>query len=55
MVSIENTGAPIPPDDLARLFEPFEQLDPPGPRAGSGLGLAVVQRIADRADYELAR
>ena len=47
VVSIENAGAPIPADELARLFEPFEQSHPPGPHAGFGLGLAVVKAIAD--------
>ena len=47
VISIENTGTPIPADELARLFEPFEQIHPPGPHAGLGLGLAVVKAIAD--------
>ncbi len=47
VVTIENTGTPIPADELARLFEPFEQIHPPGPDAGFGLGLAVVKAIAD--------
>jgi signal transduction histidine kinase len=47
VVTIENTGTLIPADELARLFEPFEQFHPPGPHAGLGLGLAVVKAIAD--------
>jgi signal transduction histidine kinase len=45
--TIENPGAPIPADELARLFKPFEQIQPPRPHAGLGLGLAVVKAIAD--------
>jgi len=47
VISIENTGTPIPADELARLFEPFEQIHPAAPHAGHGLGLAVVKAIAD--------
>jgi signal transduction histidine kinase len=47
VVSFENTGTPIPADELSRLFEPFEQVHPPGAHAGLGLGLAVVKAIAD--------
>jgi signal transduction histidine kinase len=47
VVTIENTGALIPAAELARLFEPFEQIHPQGPSAGLGLGLAVVKAIAD--------
>jgi signal transduction histidine kinase len=50
VVTIENTGTPIPADELGRLFEPFEQIHPPGPHAGLGLGLAVVKAIADAHD-----
>ncbi len=47
VVTVENTGTPIPADELARLFEPFEQIHPSRPHAGLGLGLAVVKAIAD--------
>jgi signal transduction histidine kinase len=44
-----NSGPPIPPQDLARVFEPFyrrpEQEDS---TPGWGLGLAFVKRIAER-------
>ncbi len=46
VVTIENTGTPILADELARLFEPFEQIGPTSPEAGLGLGLAVVKTIA---------
>ncbi len=49
LFTIENTGAPILADELARLFEPFEQRRSPRGRSstGFGLGLAIVKAIAD--------
>ena len=47
VVTIENTGTPIPGNELARLFEPFEQIHQLGHSTGLGLGLAVVKAIAD--------
>jgi len=50
---VANTGPVIPPDQLGRLFRPFQRMDPalrsPG---GLGLGLAIVSAIAaaHRAD-----
>jgi signal transduction histidine kinase len=48
-VSVGNTGPPVPPDQIQRLFEPFQRLG--GARThhdnGSGLGLSIVQAIAD--------
>ena len=45
---ISNTGTPIPPDQVDRLFEPFQRLG--GVRArngdGYGLGLSIVRAIA---------
>jgi signal transduction histidine kinase len=46
-LSIENTGAVIPPADVERLFEPFQRLDGRMRRTeGHGLGLAIVRAIA---------
>ena len=49
LVTIENSGPHICVDDVARLFQPFEQLSKSdtGPTTGLGLGLAVVKTIAD--------
>ncbi|MCX5813124.1 MAG: response regulator [Proteobacteria bacterium] len=41
LVSVNDTGAGIAPDDLARIFEPFYTKKVMG-RSGTGLGLAVV-------------
>ncbi len=46
-LSITNTSPPIPPDQLERLFEPFQRLaERTGHQNGHGLGLAIVQAIA---------
>jgi signal transduction histidine kinase len=46
-LTVANTGPVIPPDQLGRLFQPFQRMDParraPG---GLGLGLAIVSAIA---------
>jgi signal transduction histidine kinase len=46
-LAVVNTGPVIPPDQLDRLFRPFQRMDParrsPG---GLGLGLAIVSVIA---------
>ncbi|MGI8335724.1 sensor histidine kinase [Actinomadura scrupuli] len=47
-ISVRNTGPVIPPDQLARLFQPFQQLGGERIRhtGGHGLGLAIVHAIA---------
>jgi CheY-like chemotaxis protein/nitrogen-specific signal transduction histidine kinase len=47
--TVWDTGIGIAPDDLARLFQPFVQLDSRLAReyAGTGLGLALVGRMVD--------
>jgi CheY-like chemotaxis protein len=43
---VEDTGCGIPPEHLAKVFEPFEQVGSlPLRRAGAGLGLAISQRL----------
>jgi signal transduction histidine kinase len=54
-ITVRNTGTVIPPDQLERLFQPFQRLDgqrirrPDGPgyghTDGHGLGLAIVRAI----------
>jgi signal transduction histidine kinase len=66
-LAVSNTGPVIPPDQLGRLFQPFQRLDPgrawrgggeggngagPG-RGGLGLGLAIVSAIAAAHSAEL--
>jgi signal transduction histidine kinase len=47
VLSVANTGPPIPPTEIPRLFQPFQRL---GSADGLGLGLAIVQAIADTHD-----
>jgi signal transduction histidine kinase len=49
LLSVTNTGPVVPPDELQRLFEPFQRLD--GRRTAHadghyGLGLSIVRAIA---------
>ena len=44
MLQVTDTGRGIPPDDQARLFEPFYRS---GPHAGAGLGLSIVKHLVD--------
>jgi len=48
-LSVVNTGAAVPPDEVSRLFQPFQQLsgERTGHGGGYGLGLAIVASIAD--------
>ncbi|MFI1991755.1 sensor histidine kinase [Actinoplanes sp. NPDC020271] len=48
-IIVRNTGPVIPPDELDRLFEPFQRMRPARLHHGDGhgLGLAIVQAIAD--------
>jgi len=48
-VSVADTGIGIREDDLAHLFEPFQQLDNPIARSagGTGLGLAISKKFVE--------
>lgn len=49
-IEVSDTGIGIKPEDLARLFREFEQLETGTARRfeGSGLGLALVKKIVER-------
>jgi signal transduction histidine kinase len=46
---VSNTGPVVPPEDIDRLFQPFQQVGSERVRnaTGHGLGLAIVQAIAE--------
>lgn len=50
-ISVTDTGSGIAQADLARLFQPFEQLTPN--RSGTGLGLAISRAYARMMGGEL--
>jgi signal transduction histidine kinase len=55
-VSIENTGPTVPPEEIQRLFQPFQRLGSARsrPSIGYGLGLSIVQAIANAHRAELS-
>jgi len=55
-ISVGNTGAVVPPDEVERLFQPFQQLGTERIRHtdGHGLGLAIVHAIASAHGATLA-
>jgi len=52
VLTVANTGPPIPAAEVNRLFQPFQRLTPQRDSHphGSGLGLSIVQAIADAHD-----
>jgi signal transduction histidine kinase len=54
-ITVSNTGPVVPPDQLDRLFQPFQRLGPQRIRHsdGHGLGLAIVRAIAGAHDATL--
>jgi signal transduction histidine kinase len=47
-LTVTNTGPAVPPDQIARLLEPFQRIAPSrtGQHDGLGLGLSIVQAIS---------
>ena len=47
--AVEDTGVGIAPNELARIWDPFYQVESPMRRrhGGSGLGLAIVRRLVE--------
>jgi signal transduction histidine kinase len=48
VISVANSGPVVPPEELERLFQPFQRLDGrrDAERGGLGLGLSIVEAIA---------
>ena len=49
LVTVVNTGDPIPPEDLERVFERFYRVEKSRDRArgGAGIGLAIVKQLVE--------
>ena len=47
-IEVSDNGIGIAPDDQERIFEPFHRLHADGEYGGTGIGLAICQRIIDR-------
>jgi two-component system heavy metal sensor histidine kinase CusS len=54
-LEIENTGEPIPPEHLSRIFDRFYRVDPSRHRSneGAGLGLAITRSIIEAHGGEI--
>jgi two-component system, chemotaxis family, CheB/CheR fusion protein len=54
-IEVWDTGIGIPAEQLSAIFEEFHQLDNPARERskGVGLGLAIVQRLADLLDHTI--
>ena len=53
IVSVRDEGIGIDPDDQERIFEVFQRLHSREEYSGSGVGLALCQRIVERHDGEI--
>lgn len=45
-VRVDDTGRGIPPDRVASVFEPFQQVEPDDRSCGQGLGLSISREFA---------
>jgi signal transduction histidine kinase len=52
-LEVSNTGPVVPPDQVGRLFQPFQRMDPARTSSGLGLGLAIVSAVAAAHGAEL--
>jgi signal transduction histidine kinase len=49
-IDIQDSGAPIPPEHLHRIFEEYTSYDGGSDRSGGGLGLAIAHMIMTQHD-----
>jgi len=53
MISVQDFGCGIPPENLPRIFEPFFTTKALSARRGTGLGLSMVYELAKKLDAGL--
>lgn len=55
-ISVKDTGIGIKPDDIQKLFSPFERIEEKRNRSieGTGLGMSIVKRILDMMGSRLS-
>uniref|UniRef100_UPI00374266E1 PAS domain S-box protein n=1 Tax=Halopiger aswanensis TaxID=148449 RepID=UPI00374266E1 len=53
VISVADEGIGIDPDDADRIFDVFERLHTQDEHAGTGIGLALCERIVDRHGGEI--
>lgn len=54
VLTVWNAGAPIPPESIAKIFEPFWRNSTSGQREGLGLGLHICSQIVNAHHGKLA-
>jgi len=54
VISVANSGPVVAPDEVDRLFQPFQRLGGERVGSGHGLGLAIVRAIAGAHGATLA-
>ncbi|MHB9134573.1 MAG: sensor histidine kinase [Armatimonadota bacterium] len=53
VLSVQDTGRGIPPEELSHLFRPFQQVERSEITGGLGLGLALVKGIVELHDGQI--
>ncbi len=48
VLRVQDNGIGIPPEQIERIFEPFIRLPNPTNARGTGMGLAIVKKAAER-------